>query len=491
MDKATHATGAHIPLLDFESATRYIQALDYASQPQHTHQYAFDLGIVRTLHILTRMGGAPSSTQRCVLVTGSKGKGSTSMMIASVVAMAGYRVGVFTGPHLHLTTERFTIISPDPAQPSRIAKKDMPTDQFVIYANQIKHIVETWDRVELGTPTRFESFTAMAYRWFDELQLDLAVMEIGMGGRRDAVNLAQPIVSVITNISLEHTQMLGNTVSQIAQEKAGIFRKTGYGVSAQQHDDVTQMLTACAKKIDSPLEFAEPRWHVEKSVTATHDPFDAHLLGQWVCYPDFDDPNKKHTALLTLIGKHQRQNASAALCALNALRKHGYNISAAHVAQGFAQVNWPGRFEILSRKPTLVVDGAHTPYSMQQLGLTLREYFARRPIHLVLGVLRDKDLLGILTEVAGFADALTFVQPNYHRAMAVQKLVETWHGHFSHVAIPVQIIQPPTLNPAIEGIRAALSHPLPNQVICVTGSLHLVADAREVLQTPVYTSQPK
>lgn len=464
----------------FQAAVDYIHSLDYVNQPQHTHQYAFDAGMMRTRHLLARLGGAPTATTRCVLVAGSKGKGSTTIMIASVMAAAGYRVGAFTGPHLHRVTERFAFYSPaeslipnpQPLAPRPLKPQLMPEDQFVSYAEQIRAIIAAWDRPDLGFPTRFEAFTAMAYHWFEQQTVDLAVMEIGLGGRRDAVNLAEPLVSVITNISLEHTQMLGNTLAEIAQEKSGILRANGYGVSAAQQAVVANVIRATAERLASPLEFAEQRW----PVTSSRHQIDPHAVGQWVTFPAFEAGQPALHTLLPLLGGHQLQNASAALAAVNALRQRGFVVDDAAAQRGLAGVYWPGRFEVASLNPTIVIDGAHTPYSMQQLGAALRQYFGTRRIRLVLGILRDKDMDGILRAAHDFADAITFVQPNYRRAATAAQLQEAWHAIFPQTP-PVQC----RTEPLADILAAEIAQSAPDDLICVTGSLHLVAEAEDVL----------
>ena len=461
---------------NFQAAVDYIQSLDYLNQPQHTHQYAFDAGILRARHLLGRLGGAPTTTTRCVLVAGSKGKGSTTTMIASVMAAAGYRVGAFTGPHLHTVVERFAIYhlqSPpngtDPNTPV-IAAHLMPEADYVAYANQIRQIIELWDRPDLGFPTRFEAFTAMAYHWFEAQGVALAVMEIGLGGRRDAVNLAEPLVSVITNISLEHTQMLGNTLAEIAQEKAGILRANGYAISAQQQPEVAEVIRATAQRLGSRLEFAEVRWRVE----LVRHQIDTQAVGQWVALPSFGPPDQPHSqTLLPLLGAHQLQNASAALAAVNALRVCGFCVNDEAAKHGLAQVHWPGRFEVVSLNPTVIIDGAHTPYSLQQLGVALRQYFGSRPIRLVLGILRDKDMDGILRAAHDFADAITFVQPNYRRAATAAQLCAAWYALFPDSPLSVQCPAQGLAHVLVDEVARAAAH----EVICITGSLHLVADA--------------
>jgi dihydrofolate synthase/folylpolyglutamate synthase len=410
--------------------------------------------------LLHRLGGAPHATRQCILVAGSKGKGSTVAMLSSILAAAGYTVGAFTGPHLHTPLERFALSS----GVDKATFALMSPAQFIAYAGHIKKIIETWDKPELGEPTRFEAFVAMAYRWYEEHTVDFAVMEIGIGGQLDAVNLAEPLLSIITNISLEHTQMLGNTLAHIAHAKAGVLRPNTIGVIARQLPEARAAIAAAAHHIGARLIFAEDTPNLVRKRANTH--------GQW-----FQVADQNQTFFLPLLGRHQLENAAAVLLAVQALQSLGFKVDEAAVRAGLARTRWPGRFEIFSRtgQAVCVVDGAHTPYSMQQLCQALRDHFPGRRVHFVMSILRDKDARQMLQAAATLATRLTFTQTHAVRSLSAAQLMalaqELGLSDQSTVAVDIA-----------RAFEQAHTHATSADVICVTGSLHLVAEARAWLQ---------
>jgi dihydrofolate synthase/folylpolyglutamate synthase len=442
---------------NLKSAVEFIQSLDRVDTPQHSRHYHFEQGIARARHLLARLGGAPNSTTRCIIVTGSKGKGSTVAMLSSILSAAGHRVGVFTGPHLHTPVERFAL-----TQHGR--RSLMPDDTFVDFAQRIQRIGQTWDAPAIGHPTRFEAFTTMAYRWFEEQNVDIAVMEIGIGGRLDAVNLADPMLSIVTNISLEHTQMLGDTVGQIAREKAGIMRAGRPAVLAQQTSEARGVLCEEAARAGAFAIEAGHGWHCAPAGFI----ISPDRQGQW-----FTCNGTRH--FMPLLGAYQLQNAAAALAAVDALRGMNIDIPPGAVGAGFAQVQWPGRFDLLGFTPVIVADGAHTPYSMAQLCASLQAYFPGRRIHFIIGTLRDKDSHGIVEAAAGAATSMVFCDMDARRATPAAHLMELWralprhdHAHVQHAGVAAH------LPDALQVVQGWSSE---DDVICMTGSLHLVAEA--------------
>ena len=450
----------------FDEASAYILSLDQLDTPKHSYAYAAEYGIARARRLLTRLGGASHVIPRCILVAGSKGKGSTVAMLSAVLSAAGYSVGAFTGPHLHTPLERFAVY---PAKSSKSVDAgdvadlaiDMPEIEFIALAEQVKQIVETWDAPDIGEPTRFESYTAMAYRWFEQRHVDVAIMEIGIGGRLDAVNLAEPLASIITNISLEHTQMLGNTLAQIAGEKAGILRQNGIGVIAHQSAEAAQAIRATGL----PMRFADEAM----TLTSLSANVDTAISGQWFTATGFEEK-----LFLPLLGAHQLQNVAAVLTAVQVLRERGWIISPEAVREGLAHVHWPGRFEIVWRRPYIVVDGAHTPYSMERLCEALTRYFPGRRIHFILSMLRDKDARSMLATANTLAATLTLTQTHVARSLQAEQLME----------LAQELDLDGDLHVAAD-LPAALAHVVTRvqveDVICITGSLHLVAEARESL----------
>jgi dihydrofolate synthase/folylpolyglutamate synthase len=481
-------------MLEFSDAVAYIHSLDRLDTPRHTHEYAFNAGIARTTHLLLRLGGAPHATRACILVAGSKGKGSTVAMLSSILGAAGYRCGAFTGPHLHTPLERFAIHGPHRTLPGNEEKSAchangslMPTSDFISLAERVKVIVESWDRPDIGEPTRFEAFVAMAYRWFEEQRIDIAVMEIGIGGRLDAVNLAEPMLSIITNISLEHTAILGSTLPQIAREKSGILRPGHTGVIAQQMDGVEQTLREEAARIGATLVFADDRWHCEP-VRVQIEP---ERCGQY--FRVVGDAAHTQPLFVPLLGRVQLQNAAAALAGVDVLRQHGFVIHEEAIRCGLEDVHWQGRFELLSFSPIVIADGAHTPYSMQQLCRSLRDYFPGRRIHLIIGVLRDKDAHGILHEAMQVAASLIFTQTEGRRALPARHLSELFDelSLLAHDSSELSTPFPRTSTPptstqmAVDlstAFRQASKFAGPEDVVCVTGSLHLVAEAERLMK---------
>lgn len=342
---------------------------------------------------------------------------------------------------------------------------------FIDLAERVRHIVALWDRPDLGMPTRFEAFTAMAYRWFEEQAVDIAVMEIGIGGRLDAVNLADPMLSVITNISLEHTEILGNTLPEIAREKAGIMRANRPVVIARQTDEALATLCAEARRVGARLVLAEDNWRCE---FVRHE-IQPQRSGQWFITPNvFGDE-----ALFTpLLGAYQLQNAATALAACAALNQLGLPISPAAIRSGLASVQWRGRFELLAFDPLVIADGAHTPYSIQQLCASLHEYFPGRRIHFIIGILRDKDARSMLEALADLAASVTICDMPVRRATPSEQLLTLWN----EMPSPRALHTPTAAASLDEALSCARAHVAPDDVICITGSLHLVAEAEQVQQ---------
>ncbi len=393
-------------------------------------------------------------------------------MLTAMLSAAGYRVGLFTGPHLHTPLERFVISHGGQWE-------TMSEAQFASLADQIAAILGCWDRPELGLPTRFEAFTAMAYRWFEEQAVDLAIMEIGIGGRRDAVNLAEPALSVITNISLEHTQILGDTIAEIAWAKAGILRAGGSAVIAPQTDEAKRVILAEAHR----LGMAKRLYFVEEHCTATLSRLQAGG-GQWACVrvhpssPLVQVIGTSAELFCPLLGHWQLENLATALTALGALYDQGFVVHALAVQSGLAGLRWPARFEILRDAPLVIADGAHTPYAIACLRDSLRAYFSGRPRHFVLGVLRDKDATGMLKVIAEDAARITCTAPPLDRALPADQLLAIWQAHYvnGHGPPAVQISDPEL------ALQRALDEARPDDIICLTGSLHLAAQASRWLR---------
>lgn len=398
-------------------------------------------GLERVSALLDALGG-PQKSFRAVHVAGTNGKGSVAAMTASILTAAGYKTGLYTSPHLSRFNERITI-----------SGRKITDSELYRAAKEVRKALM---RAGIEGITFFEFTTAMAFLHFREKKVDLAVVETGMGGRLDATNLVVPHVCVITNIGLDHTAWLGSTIKEIAAEKAGIIKPGAPVVTGETKARALSVIKAAARKASSPLYVSGRDFHAKGSSGS----FDYSGLSGGLC--------KLKTSLF---GAHQVQNAACALAAIEALRSNGILITEAAVRKGLRQASWPGRFEILSRRPIVILDGAHNPAGAKALKETLSSVRRRRLI-LVAGIMSDKDFGAILRELAPISDEVIVTRPRGERSASLPELEKAAAAYNRNVL-------------GIESVKAAckkaLSVALPGDAVCVTGSLFTVAEAREYL----------
>jgi dihydrofolate synthase/folylpolyglutamate synthase len=425
---------------------------DYEKQSGFSYDpERFDL---RRVEQLLALLGDPHRTFRSVHIAGTKGKGSTSAMIASIVHAAGYRTALYTSPHLHTFRERIQI------------------DGGMISEDQVVAGVERLRAAAAQVPaiTTFELITALAFDHFCREGAEVAVVEVGMGGRLDATNVLMPLATTITSISFDHMMYLGNTLAAIAGEKAGIVKPGVPLVSAPQEPEALEVIEQTAVERGSPLTLVGRDWLWESIQVSTEGQ-------QFAAWPTAA-PGTKTTYSLPLLGRHQQVNAVTALATVGSMQRAGFQVSDAASLAGLENVRWPGRVEILGRTPWVIVDGAHNGDSMRRLGETLRELFPYRKMILVLGVSADKDLDRMFPAILPLVDRVLVTRANHPRAASVEKLVECVTAYGKR-AEPVALDQV---------IHRAMSLAGKEDLICVTGSLFVVASFRAAwLQ---FTNQP-
>jgi dihydrofolate synthase/folylpolyglutamate synthase len=398
-------------LLDsYESFTRHLEDREYFGQK---------LGLARIQRLLDRLGN-PEKKFRSIHIAGTNGKGSTAAMIASILHEAGVRVGLYTSPHLNDFCERI-----------RIAGEPISPDRVLHWGRIIREAEEE-------PLTFFELATAIAFLHFAEERVPLAVIETGLGGRLDATNVITPLISVITTVGLDHTSHLGNSIEEIAFEKAGIV-KPGVPV-------VTGSLPPQA--IEVVREVASARKTACLVMTRT-----------------------LHPALeVGLPGEHQRQNAMLAMAVALSLEEFGgVPVPVEAVIRGLENVRWPGRLETVSESPWVLLDGAHNRPAMQVLREFLEEHLEGRRLIVLFGAMADKDLRGILSELAPIADRFVFTAPRLKRAADPRKLSEIAASLGKEGAVFDRVDQ------AIPSILESLGS---DEVWLITGSLFLVGEAR-------------
>jgi dihydrofolate synthase/folylpolyglutamate synthase len=436
----------------------YQQALDYIYsfvdqeklQPDKYEPTRFDL---TNMHTLLGMLGDPHLRLRTVHVAGTKGKGSTCAMMASVLQAADYRVGLFTQPHLHTFRERIQINS-----------QSISEEEMIALLEALKPSIE-----QLPEPSTFEIMTAMAFRYFSEQEVDFAVIETGLGGRLDTTNVIEPMVAVITSISYDHTYILGDTLEEIAGEKAGIIKEGRPVVCAPQRPQALKVIAGTCQERDAPLTLLGEDWLWERT--------EANLDGQGLIVTS---KLVNGEGLLTLgetrefwipfLGPYQLVNATTAIATVDQLCRQGVNLSLKQVTDGLRATHWPGRLEIFSRHPLLVMDGAHNVDSMQRLLSTLEDDFPHERLKVVVGFSADKDVQGMLAELTTRADELILTKSIHPRSADPNELVKK-AGH-SRAQVSVVNDVPTAMWQALAGAH-------PEDLICVTGSLFVVAEARE------------
>jgi len=434
--------------MNYRQAENYILSFtDYEKIPGIAYTSAnYDL---RRMEKLLQPLGNPHLGTKTVHIAGTKGKGSTAVMISQVLIAAGYKTGLFTSPHLHTLRERIKI------NDTLISEAD-----FAALVTKLKPIVEKMNQeAAYGELTTFEILTAVVFAYFNNSQVDFQVLEVGLGGRLDATNVAKADVCVITSISLDHTEILGDTVAKIAAEKAGIIKPGCIVVSSPQVDEAAKVIRQVCQQQGARLI------QVGKDVTWQKTGGDLHLQALTV-----KGKTGNYDLTIPLLGDHQLENAATALAALEALVCLGANISAQDIAQGFSQVSWPGRLQILSHEPTVAVDGAHNAYSMRKLVEAIKKFFHFDRCFVIFGTSCDKDIPGMARELKSLADTVIVTSSSHPRAASISALVE----EFAKLGIKVDII---------ENVSGALSKALAvaqkTDLILITGSLFVVAEAMD------------
>jgi dihydrofolate synthase/folylpolyglutamate synthase len=431
--------------MDYRESLEYLlRFADYERLPRSGIVW----DIKRIERLLKRLGD-PQHAARTVHVAGTKGKGSTSAMVASILRRAGYRVGLYTSPHLLSFTERI-----------RFDGRPIAEEDWAGLVEVLRPHVEAENAAgDLGELTTFEILTAMAFLHFRDVKADYQVVEVGLGGRLDATNVVRPEVCIITSISYDHTDVLGDTLTQIAGEKAGIIKAGATVVSAPQQPEAMAVIERVCREKGTPLV------RVGRDVTWRRTGFDEK--GQ-----DFNLRGRLrgYDLRIPLLGEHQLENAANAAAAAEVLAEKGARLGAAEIVEGLAGVAWPGRLQVLQRAPRVVVDGAHNTYSMRKLGEALREYFTYDKLTLILGFSGDKDIPGMVAEVVKMTDDIILVASRHPRSVKAALLVEEFKKHG---------VTPRAAEGVGAAVKLALASAGPNDLICAAGSVFVVAEVIE------------
>jgi len=447
--------------MTYPETIKYLESfINYEKLPAWSYKKSLKLERIRGF--LTIINN-PQDALKCIHIAGSKGKGSTCAFVSYILREAGFKVGLYTSPHLSDFRERIRILFPktDNRKPITDFEGMISKKGLIELVKKLRPAIEKYNRVSAyGSLSFFEIYTALAFLYFKNKKADFVVLETGLGGRLDATNAADALISVITPISYEHTQMLGNTLRAIAKEKAMII-KSGQPIavsSPQEKEALKVIKDRCAETSARLIEINKDIFYRK-----TKSGFEVKgLLNNYL--------NLK----TRLLGKHQLVNAAAAIGAVEALCSYGKSINARFVRKGIFNTFWPGRCEVVSRKPIIILDGAQNAASMRVLRKTVQEEFKYKRLILVLGVSCDKDITGICREICFLADKIILTKADNPRALSlgrIEKIISAQGASRSSLVIKTENVK--------DALLRAKDSAGKNDLILVTGSLFVVGEFRD------------
>jgi dihydrofolate synthase / folylpolyglutamate synthase len=409
----------------------------------------------------------PQRDLKCIHISGTKGKGSTCAFIAYILRQAGYKAGLYTSPHLSDIRERIRIISPQPAARSSPQPKEfegMISEAAITdLVKRLKSRIEVYNKKsEYGPLTFFEVYTILAFVYFKEKKVDFAVLETGLGGRLDATNSAEALVCGITPISREHTQQLGDSLGEIAAEKAGIIKRgsrvkgqgsRGVVISAPQEKEALDVIRKKCRQTGARL------YEVGRDIVYRKTKKRFAIKAIFREYP---------ALRIRLLGEHQLVNAALAVGIIEALRCHNIRVRASAIRRGLYNTLWPGRCEVISKKPLVVLDGAQNSASAAALKQAIRHNFSYQKLILVLGISKEKDIKGICGCLCGLADKIILTRSGNPRASLPQSLVGYFTGKEVYLTDNIK-----------EAKAKAAGLAAPRDLILVSGSLFVAGEFRD------------
>ena len=432
--------------MEYHDALRYLYSLVDYEKRRVEHYTPREFKLERVDEFLEKLGN-PHHSYPTLHIAGTKGKGSVSAMLAATARASGQRTALFISPHLHTYRERI-----------QIDGEPISREALAALIAEVRPAVESVEGLTL-----FEVTTGLAFLYFARQQVDIGVIEVGLGGRLDATNVITPEISVITSLSLDHTRLLGNTLADIAREKGGIIKPGVPVVSAPQKPEAIAVLETIAAERDAPLTIAGQDWTWE---ALQHD-FEQQTVSVRRAHPPsaFDGEY-----VLSLLGDFQQENATVAIASAAVLYANGHKwTTPATVRAGLAQTEWPGRMEVLQREPPVVIDCAHNPYSAETLVHSLKTWFPDTRWLLIFGASNDKDVPRVLEALLPLCEQIWVTRSHHPRSTAPEALA----AHCAALGKEADIVMEPP-----RALATALEQLKPGLGIIATGSVFLVADVR-------------
>ncbi|MDD7794024.1 bifunctional folylpolyglutamate synthase/dihydrofolate synthase [Clostridium sp. 'White wine YQ'] len=434
--------------MEYKKSIEYIHSLN---------KFGMNFGLSRTERLLELLGN-PHKKVKFIHLAGTNGKGSTTAMISNILKEAGYKVGMFTSPYLEEFEERI-----------QINGVNIPKDHLTKCVNEIREIVDVVAEEGLGQPTEFEVITCIMFKYFYDMKIDFGVIEVGLGGKLDSTNVLTPILTVITSISFDHMNILGNTLKEIASEKAGIIKENVPVVLYPQERDALEVIKAKAKELESKIYNVNPISSKFLGVLQK----DSKVFQRM----QYTIENKSLEINLPLLGKHQIVNCLTAITAIKVLEELGeISISYNVISKGLEEVEWKGRMELLSDKPYILIDGAHNIDGIRKLKENLRTYFNYKNLVLILGILADKQVDEMIREICPLAKEVVAVTPHSDRAELSEVLRDK---------ILEQEIEAISMDNYEEAYRYAVSKIAEDDMLLICGSLYMIGDMRKLIRNNI------
>lgn len=449
--------------MDYKRAIDYVDSfIDFEKIPRYSYTSSFKLD---RMHALLQELGNPHRELDIIHIAGSKGKGSACSILAGILSQAGYSVGLYTSPHLMDARERIRILTRGSCFVLRDLKDFEGTikeGEFVRLIERIRPAAEKFrDHKKFGKLSFFEIFTACAFLYFKERKVDIVILETGLGGRLDATNAARSLLCGITNISLEHTDKLGNSLESIAREKAGIIKAEGVVVSAPQKQEAINIIRPACREKDSRL-YEVGRDINYSIINSSENAQEFNLDGL-----DYSYKNLR----LSLIGRHQVENASLAIAMAKLLDKGRFNINEESIRAGLERASWPGRLQVVMEEPYVILDGAQNAASIKAVLSSIKEVFRYKRLICVFGICSDKDIKGVAKELDRTCDIVILTKSKSTRAEKPLFLKE----NFCRAGIEMS-------NGVEDALKKSLKAANREDLILVTGSLYIVGEALTFLK---------
>ena len=426
---------------------KYEEAMKYITE---VGNFGSNYGLERTYKLLEHLGN-PERDLKLIHIAGTNGKGSTTSMITEILMGEGYKVGMYTSPFIEEFEERI-----------QINRNNIPKESLAILMDEIKVAVDKVIEAGYNHPTEFEIITVLMLLYFKKENIDFGVIEVGLGGTLDSTNVIKPIIQVITSISFDHTNLLGNTLEKIAREKAGIIKRGIPTVIYPQQEEVLKVIKNKCFEMDSELYIANNENLKFKNIVNLDKPY------QLLKY------NNEIDILLPLLGEHQIINLSVAMQAIEVLNnKNIIDISIANIVKSIKNVSWKGRLEVLSNNPYVVIDGAHNIQGIKTLSRNIKKYFKYENLYLILGILADKDVEEMIKIITPMAKKVYSVTPNSIRGELAESLKDEVSKFNKNCK---------AFDKYEEAYLEALNDAYEKDLILASGSLYMIGDMRKIIR---------